>query len=106
GLLSLREREPFSIFATDATLAALADNPMFAALAPDVVARRPAPAGETVTLPGGLAAELFMVPGKVPLYLEGENPDTASETPSNVGVEISAGRARSAHVPAPAGAPA
>ena len=99
GLLSLREREPFSIFATDATLAALADNPMFAALAPDVVARRPAAAGEAVTLPGGLAAELFMVPGKVPLYLEGENPDTASETPSNVGVEISAGSARIAYIP-------
>jgi pyrroloquinoline quinone biosynthesis protein B len=99
GLLSLREREPFSIFATGATLAALADNPMFAALAPDVVARRPAAAGEAVTLPGGLAAELFMVPGKVPLYLEGENPDTASETPSNVGVEISAGSARIAYIP-------
>ena len=46
GLLSLREREPFSIFATDATLAALADNPMFAALAPELVARRTAAAGE------------------------------------------------------------
>jgi pyrroloquinoline quinone biosynthesis protein B len=99
GLLSLREREPFSIFATDATLAALADNPMFAALAPDVVARRAAVAGAPLTLPGGLAAELFMVPGKVPLYLEGENPDTASETPSNVGVEISAGGARIAYIP-------
>ena len=99
GLLSLREREPFSIFATDATLAALADNPMFAALAPELVARRTAAAGEALTLPGGIAAELFTVPGKVPLYLEGENPDTASETPSNVGVEISAGSARITYVP-------
>ena len=40
-----------------------------------------------------------MVPGKVPLYLEGENPETASETPSNVGVEISAGGARIAYIP-------
>src|SRR5262245_18906646 len=99
GLLSLREREPFSIFATDATLAALADNPIISALAPDVVARRTAAPGAPLTLPGGLAAELFMVPGKVPLYLEGENPDTASETASNVGVEISAGSARIAYVP-------
>jgi pyrroloquinoline quinone biosynthesis protein B len=99
GLLSLREREPFSIFATDATLAALADNPMFAALAPELVARRTAAAGEALTLPGGIAAELFTVPGKVPLYLEGENPDIASETSSNVGVEISAGSARITYVP-------
>jgi pyrroloquinoline quinone biosynthesis protein B len=34
GLLSLRERSPFTLHATAATLAALADNPMFAALAP------------------------------------------------------------------------
>ena len=44
------------------------------------MARRTAAAGEALTLPGGIAAELFTVPGKVPLYLEGENPDTASET--------------------------
>jgi pyrroloquinoline quinone biosynthesis protein B len=99
GLLSLREREPFSIFATDATLSALADNPMFGALAPDMVTRRTADPGMPLALPGGLSAELFMVPGKVPLYLEGENPDIASETPSNVGVELSAGSARIAYIP-------
>jgi pyrroloquinoline quinone biosynthesis protein B len=99
GLLSLREREPFSILATEATLAALADNPMFSALTSDLVARRTVAPGELLALPGGLAAELFMVPGKLPLYLEGENPDTASETASNVGVEISAGGARIVYVP-------
>jgi pyrroloquinoline quinone biosynthesis protein B len=30
------------------------------------------------------------VPGKAPLYLEGENPQTAIETARNVGVEMSA----------------
>ena len=34
GLLSLREREPFALYATAATLAALAGNPMFDALRP------------------------------------------------------------------------
>ena len=99
GLLSLREREPFSIFATEATLAALADNPMFGALTADLVTRRTVAPGEPLALPGGLAAELFTVPGKVPLYLESDNPDTASETTSNVGVEISAGGARIAYIP-------
>src|SRR5262249_59277189 len=50
-------------------------------------------------LPGGLQAQLFMVPGKLPLYLEGENPEVASETAANVGVEISAGDARMVYIP-------
>ncbi|MGA7488459.1 MAG: pyrroloquinoline quinone biosynthesis protein PqqB, partial [Xanthobacteraceae bacterium] len=99
GLLSLREREPFEICATATTLAALADNPMFAALAADVVKRRAVVPGAEVTLAGGICAQLFLVPGKVPLYLEGENPKTASETAANVGVEIAAENARIAYVP-------
>jgi pyrroloquinoline quinone biosynthesis protein B len=39
------------------------------------------------------------VPGKAPLYLEGDNPDTASESAANVGVELSDGRARLLYVP-------
>jgi pyrroloquinoline quinone biosynthesis protein B len=99
GLLSLREREPFALFATAATLAALADNAMFGVLSPDVVRRQAVVPGERVSLPGGLEARLFMVPGKVPLYLEDESPQTASETAANVGVEISAGGARMAYIP-------
>jgi len=99
GLLSLREREPFAVCATAATLAALADNSMFGALAPDVVKRQEVVPGTPVTLPGGLQAELFTVPGKAPLYLEGENPQTAIETGANVGVELSAGRARISFIP-------
>ena len=46
GLLSLRERSPFMLMATAATLAAVADNPMFGALASDVVSRRAITPGE------------------------------------------------------------
>jgi pyrroloquinoline quinone biosynthesis protein B len=99
GLLSLRERSPFTLHATAATSAAIADNPMFAALAPDVVARRAVVPGERFALGHGLEAELFIVPGKVPLYLEGDDPDTASESAANVGVEISSGASRLAFVP-------
>jgi pyrroloquinoline quinone biosynthesis protein B len=99
GLLSLRERSPFTIFATAATHAAVAGNPMFGALAPDVVTRRAVTPGERFRLGGGLEAELFIVPGKVPLYLEGDNPDTAAETAANVGVEVSDGHKRLAYVP-------
>jgi pyrroloquinoline quinone biosynthesis protein B len=105
GLLSLRERSPFMLMATAATLAVVAGNPMFGALAPDVVRRRAIAPGERFSLGESLTAELFMVPGKVPLYLEGENPATAEETAANVGVEISDGNSRLAYVPGAAAVP-
>src|SRR5438270_1915551 len=67
GLLNLRERQPFTLVATEQTLGAIADNPMFGALAADAVMRRALAPGTPFMLPGGVSAELFMVPGKVPL---------------------------------------
>src|SRR5256885_12919814 len=90
GLLSLRERQPFTLMATEQTHAALADNPMFSALAADLVTRRAVTPGTPFMLPGGLSAELFMVPGKVPLYLEHGTPETSVESGANVGAEIKA----------------
>jgi pyrroloquinoline quinone biosynthesis protein B len=99
GLLNLRERQPFALHATAQTMRAVADNPMFAALAADLVSRHVVAPGERFTLPGGLDAELFAVPGKVPLYLEGDAPDTACETEANVGVMVTGDGARLAFVP-------
>ena len=99
GLLNLRERQPFTLMATELTLGALADNPMFGALAPDVVTRRAIAPGTPFVLPGGLSAELFMVPGKLPLYLEKGTPETSVESGANVGVEIKADDATLVFVP-------
>jgi len=99
GLLSLRERQPFTLMATEQTLNALADNPMFGALAADVVTRRAVTPGAPLVLPGGLSAELFMAPGKVPLYLEQGAVQTAAENGANVGVEITADEATLMFVP-------
>jgi pyrroloquinoline quinone biosynthesis protein B len=99
GLLTLRERQPFALHGTAETLAAVAANPMFNALAGDVVARRPIAIGVGFSLPGGLTAELFAVPGKVPLYLEGASPELAREGEANVGVAVSAGGRRLVFVP-------
>jgi pyrroloquinoline quinone biosynthesis protein B len=99
GLLSLRERSPFLLYATAATLAAISDNPMFGVLSTDVVTRRAITPGERFALVSGIEAELFIVPGKLPLYLEGEDPDIKSETGANVGVELCDGRSRIAYVP-------
>src|SRR5580692_1602702 len=80
GLLTLRERGPFGLFATDATLSVLASNSIFGVLAKDVVTRHQIRAGQPFDLPGGIRAELFLVPGKAPLYLEGDSPALAEET--------------------------
>jgi pyrroloquinoline quinone biosynthesis protein B len=97
GLLTLRERQQFTLFATGETLSALAGNPMFAALDPDVVVRRPLKPGQRIDA-AGLSVEIFTVPGKVPLYLEDENPKVG-ESGSNIGVEIDDGSSRLLFIP-------
>lgn len=98
GLLNLRERQPFLLAGTAETLAAVRANPIFDVLS-DVVIRRAVEPGQSFVLPGGLSAELFLVPGKVPLYLERGTVATAEETGVNVGIEVSAGGARLCFVP-------
>ncbi len=97
GLLSLREREPFMLCATASTMAQIEQNSMFEVLARDQVERRIEAFDVPCSLPGGLTAELFAVPGKVPLYLEGENP--MSESDGSAGLEIRAGGARLVFIP-------
>ena len=100
GLLSLRERSPFTLdrHGGDACRrrrqsdVRCAGAPMWSRAA----RLRPASASRSAT---ASQAELFMVPGKLPLYLEGDDPDTASESAANVGVEITDGSRRLAYVP-------
>ncbi len=99
GLLALRERHAFAIHGTAETLRAVADNPMFNALGPDIVARRACTLDAPFAPVEGLTAALFRVPGKVPLYLEGDNPELAAETEANVGIELTAGDRRLVFVP-------
>lgn len=97
GLLSLRESTPFTLYATPASHAAVAANAMFGAMTS--MARRAVNPGERVTLAGGVEATLFMVPGKLPLYLEGEAPEIETESAANVGVELHRDGARLVFVP-------
>jgi pyrroloquinoline quinone biosynthesis protein B len=99
GLFTLRERQPFALYATADTHGTVSANPMFNALADDVVRRKAVAPGEKFALPGGIDAELFAVPGKVPLYLEGQNPDLTREGEVNVGIELAAGGSRLLFVP-------
>jgi pyrroloquinoline quinone biosynthesis protein B len=94
GLLHLRERHRFAIYAPRRVLDAIAANPIFDVLAPDCVSRIELPFDRPIGLAGatggsGLAVYSFAVPGKVPLYLEtaGRDPGT-SEAGDTVGLEI------------------
>ena len=99
GLLNLRERHPFGIWATQAVLGEIANNPIFDVLAPAVVARHTVALGLPFDGPGGLSVELFAVPGKVPLYQEAATPDLRGADDINAGVEIQAGGARMIYIP-------
>jgi len=99
GLLTLRERGPFELYGTAGTLSTLAANSIFSVLAADVVPRHAIHPGAPFGLPGEIEAELFLVPGKAPLYLEGHNPALEAETDTNVGIELRAHGARLVLIP-------
>ena len=105
GLLTLREGQGFDLFATPAIHNVLAANPMLAALDPRLVARRPVTLEQGFDLAPGLVARLFAVPGKVPLYLEGERVETELMGEQTVGVELAAGGRRVFYIPGCASVP-
>lgn len=94
GLLHLRERHRFSVYAPARVLAVIASNPIFHVLAPDCVQRVELPLDRRIELagtagPSGIAVIAFAVPAKVPLYLEtvGQDPGIAEEG-DTVGLQI------------------
>lgn len=76
GLLSLRERQPFAVYATEQVLASLSSNSIFNVLDPAIVPRRRLLQGVETEIADsegqstGIRIEAFSVPGKIALYLE------------------------------------
>ncbi|MCE8536982.1 pyrroloquinoline quinone biosynthesis protein PqqB [Ruegeria pomeroyi] len=99
GLLSLREQTPFDLFATAGIHEVLEGNRIFDALARDKVARRRVALDTPFALQGGLQAMLFAVPGKVPLFMEGETVDTGLIGEQTVGVRLSDGQSTAYYIP-------
>jgi pyrroloquinoline quinone biosynthesis protein B len=99
GLLTLRERQPFTLFATSRVHGILDANPIFEVLGRDIVARQVLEPNAPATVQG-CTFELFAVPGKVPLFLE--QPDTSPPIQvdgTTVGVRVSDGRHRIFYIP-------
>lgn len=99
GLLTLREKQSFRLVMTAAIRDILAANPIFAALDPAFVTREIVALNEPFMLVPGIEARLFPVPGKVPLFMEGENPDTTLEGEQTVGVELVTAKHRIYYIP-------
>ncbi|WP_417687770.1 pyrroloquinoline quinone biosynthesis protein PqqB [Roseibium sp.] len=95
GLLSLREREPFVLYATSRVLKTLAANSIFNVLNPEVVERRELPLEGVTHLEGpdgplGLTVETFTVPGKVALFLENDSDENFGTAPGDtIGIALS-----------------
>jgi pyrroloquinoline quinone biosynthesis protein B len=100
GLLTLRERQPFALFASPQVMSVLDDNPIFEVLARDLVERQIITLDRSFALPCGVSATIFPVPGKVPLYLEqGDGPQPVVTDGTTVGVMLTNGKRRVAYIP-------
>ena len=99
GLLSLRERQSLDVFGTATTLDILDANSLFGVLDPHLVRRHRVDLESEILTCAGLTVRPFAVPGKVPLYLEGDAPRIGETTESVVGLEIAAKAARFFYIP-------
>jgi pyrroloquinoline quinone biosynthesis protein B len=97
GLLSMRESQAFTLWATTRVHEILAENPIFTALSTDHVDRQSfelETAWDIVGVDGplGLSIEPFSVPGKVPLFLEARSAgNLAGSAGDTIGLRISQG---------------
>lgn len=99
GLLTLRERQAFTLWTTGEIGRVLDANPIFAALAPTRVTRREAALGAAFEPLPGLTVEPFATPGKVPLFMEGETVETDLEGEQTVGLRLTDGARTLFYVP-------
>ncbi|MEM8699864.1 MAG: MBL fold metallo-hydrolase, partial [Pseudomonadota bacterium] len=103
GLLILREKQAYRLLMTAEITKVIAENPIFNALDPDFVTREVVALETPVELTPGLTATLFAVPGKVPLFMEGDHGGDAVKTDlmgeQTVGVELTASGKTAFYIP-------
>ena len=99
GLLSLREQTPFTLFATSEIHSVLAENRVFDAVDRDKVPRETVQVEVAFDILPGLTARVFPVPGKVPLFMEGEEVQTDLVGEQTVGVRLSDGQHVAYYIP-------
>lgn len=100
GLLALRERQPFAIFGTQATLDAIGANRMFDVVDRAVAPRRAIHLSEQFEPLPGIKLELFAVPGKVPLWLEEGDVSSEEVGEETVAIAVEAAGKKLVYAPA------
>jgi pyrroloquinoline quinone biosynthesis protein B len=99
GLLTLRERQTFTLHATEGTLATLAANAIFNVLAAELVERRAIALNAPFAPLPGMEVAAFPLPGKVALWLEGDHVEIGGESETTIGLEFRAGGKRAVYAP-------
>lgn len=99
GLLTLREKTPFALYATAGGLDILSTNSVFNVLDADLIPRHPLSLDTPFQPAPGLSITPFPVPGKVALFLEDGEPDVEAVGETTIGLVIESGGRRAAYVP-------
>ena len=103
GLLILREKQAYRLLMTAEIAKVIAENPIFNALDPAFVSRDVVALETPFELVPDVTATLFAVPGKVPLFMEGDHGGDAVQTDlmgeQTVGVELSSGGKTAFYIP-------
>jgi pyrroloquinoline quinone biosynthesis protein B len=97
GLISLRESQAFTVWASSKVIVQINANPLFNALNRDIVSFKAMT--ETFEPLPGLNVTVFDVPGKVPLYREAELGHAVSRKGDTFGLHVQAGGKRASYVP-------
>lgn len=90
GLLTLREKTAFTVFATSETASVLEDSPVFGVLDRELVSFAPVVLGQEFSPLPGLEVLPFAVPGKVPLFMEGDDLDLKAMGEQTIGLRLTA----------------
>ncbi|MEM7426264.1 MAG: pyrroloquinoline quinone biosynthesis protein PqqB [Pseudomonadota bacterium] len=94
GLLILREKQAFDVFATAVVLEVIGENPIFNVLDPQFVTKKSLALHTANEVGQGLFVEPFLVPGKVALFNEGRVLEQSAdlgigqETEDTIGLRI------------------
>ena len=100
GLLTLREKTGFEVWATQSGLDILETNPVFGVLDSNLVSRSQLSLDVPVEIAPGLVLTAFAVPGKVALFLEEESSlDLKATGEQTVGLILESNSGRMAYIP-------
>lgn len=105
GALTLREKTPFSIYATSSGLDILNSNSVFGVLDPELVKQQRIELDVSFEPLPGLTVTPFAVPGKVALFLEGGELNLEEVGEQTVGLILEGDGRRVAYVPGCAAIP-